>query len=402
MSESSREVILIVPTWPGMPGGGGLGLATLSEVYACSEYFSRVNLVVISVKAKNTSAFEDIPNLNWRSIELLKQRPWKRAIRSIFRKCPAITIQFLVKADKMKAVLSSIRLNHKLAQPPVVIFSSMPLGLMIPVARKIFPHSPIITHSHNVMAKAFAGFAERGSPISRLVWYYELKKIRCYEKWVARNSDIFWTVSNHDIGDYQNILDIKSAGTLGVFLDIDRYSTIPAGDPKTIVYVGSIDLRKGIGMTRFIRETWPLIRGKTSSVRLVLAGVGTEKYHDPLNGITGLGFVEDERDVIGRGQIFINPQIDGSGIQLKSIVAMLSGRILVTSITGSEGVAGTDKEHFFAGDDPTRQAELIADIVSNPARYRGVARRGQELAQSIYNRQHFLSEAHKLLVSALP
>jgi len=395
----ASEAIVLAPSWPGTTGG--MDIATRSDVAAYDEFFKQVHLLVLSEKNPPKLMEDEFPRLNSRHIHISKKTLWNRFVRSLLHRSPSITLQYRDLHNQAKSHLLQFRQEMDKTATPVIIIVSIPLNVFIPLVRKLFPRSLVISHSHNVNSRAFAGMPYLGTLASRLAWAYELSRIRRFERWVAAATDAFWTISAHDRKDYRHLLGINADGVLGAYLDTDRFRGLPPGDPETIVHVGRIDLRKGRGISKFIEEAWPIIRQGRPSAKLLLAGSGTEIFDAPDQGIVGMGFVENELEVLKQGMIFINPQIDGSGIQLKSIVAMLSGRLLITSITGSEGIAGRHPLHFFAGNDSGKLAELTLAAIEKPTSARETAQRGQEIARDAYDKQRFLEDAHNLLAKTL-
>jgi glycosyltransferase involved in cell wall biosynthesis len=119
--------------------------------------------------------------------------------------------------------------------------------------------------------------------------------------------------------------------------------------------------------------------------RLVLAGRGTERFADENSGIEALGFVPEDKMILDKGLIFVNPQQIGSGVKLKSIVAMLAGKALVSTPTGIEGVAGTDGEHFFVARDLDAMAGQVVALLNDRELALRVARNGRLLAADYYS-----------------
>ena len=150
-------------------------------------------------------------------------------------------------------------------------------------------------------------------------------------------------------------------------------------------------------MSIFIQRVWRKVRTQVPDARLVLAGRGTECFTDAELGIEGLGFVDDDRDVLERGAIVINPQQIGTGIQLKSIVAMLSGKTLLSTPTGIEGVEGKNGEHFISVDPIEKMASEIVSLMQNPERVRIMGREAREFAMRTYSAKHFIEKTRSLL-----
>jgi glycosyltransferase involved in cell wall biosynthesis len=225
----------------------------------------------------------------------------------------------------------------------------------------------------------------------------EWLKIRALEKKAGKESNTFWTISQNDLESYIKRLNVYPKGVVGVYINNSLYKHIPAGHRNTVIYLGSADLRKGMGLKRFISEVWPVVRKARPDARLILAGFGTEVFSDPLLGVQGLGKIENDREILEQGRIFINPQYIGSGIQLKSIVAMLSSKALVSTRTGVEGVNGENGKHFIIAELSEDMALEILSLMDNPDRANKIGQAAQKFASDMYNKGRLMKEAYQLL-----
>ena len=389
------EAIIITSDWPGETGGGRIGIR--SELEACRTFFSGVRLLVFSDRKTGDRSCQEYPGLDQCHVPCPRKPLWIRFLRSLPRRDPSVTIRYRDVWRPARKILELFRRQTGQTTPPVVILNTTPVGILIPLVREVFPESPVVLHSDDFVSRALAGFARQGKPFSRAAWSYELARLRRFEKRVAGQADHFWCISENDRDEYHRMLGVRADGILGIYLDIDRFQGIPPGNPKTLVHIGRLDLRKSRGMDRFIRDVWPAVRRVQPDARLVLGGAGTEKYDRPGAGIQGIGFVDDECDVLRQGMIFINPQVNAAGIQLKCLVAMLSGRLLISTAAGARGIAGNHPTHFLAADNPEAMARMILDAVNDPRKSREIAIRGQEIARETYSREKFLRDAHVLL-----
>jgi len=96
--------------------------------------------------------------------------------------------------------------------------------------------------------------------------------------------------------------------------------------------------------------------------------------------------VDDEREFLGQGRAFINPQEDGTGIQLKSLVALAAGKLLISSINGVTGiVGGKSGHHFLASNTPEGMAKDILLLLNEPAQVEAIASSGYQLVHSHYD-----------------
>jgi len=256
---------------------------------------------------------------------------------------------------------------------------------------------PIAIRSHNVLTKAFEGFSHIGNPIIRIAWKIEILKIRKYEIDICKKVDRIWAISELDKKNYLNKLKICCNGTLGVSIDINHYANIKTGSISNIICIGSADLRKKHGLSKFIKITWKKIHSKFPKAQLILGGRGTQKLTDTELRIRGLGYINDDRYILNKGIIYINSQEYGSGVKLKSIIAMLAGKALVSTITGVEGIEGQDGEHFLISKDVKGFAPLITRLINNKNLAMRLGGKAREFALKAYNEENFLRSNKPLL-----
>ncbi len=256
---------------------------------------------------------------------------------------------------------------------------------------------PVAIRSFNIIDKGFERLCHVGSIIHRLCWRYEMARVRRFEKQVCATADKVWAISRNDAQEYAERLDVSTDGVVGICMDVDRYSRVPEGDARTIVHVGTADLRKGKGLMDFVREVWPHVRARVPDARLVLAGRGTDGFANPGLGIEGLGFVLDDREVLRRGRIFVNTQDIGAGIQLKSVVAMLAGKTLVSTPMAVEGIEGQDDTHFVVARSYEEMAEQLSDLALDPDRASRIGKNARKLGIVQYSSTPFLEAGRGVL-----
>ena len=390
---AQREVIILAPAWPSCTGGYGIAMRASLLLYL--EYFSAVHFICVS-----DQPFEDAnawpgDRIRWTHIPISNMPKYLRFLLSLAGLLPAITIRYVsAHREVMRGVRSAVL---KSEEAPCLILEDIPMAGFLPRIAREFPDMPVAIRSHNMAEKAFEHFCHVGSPWQCLAWRLELARIRRFEKAVCEKVDRVWAISRDDADEYARRFSVEPDGVLGVCLNIARYQNVEPGNEETVVYVGRTDLRKGKGLIDLIRYVWPVVRAQIPKARLILAGRGTERFSDVELGIEALGFVDDDRSVLGQGVIFVNPQQIGSGVQLKTIVAMLAGKSLVSLPMGVEGVDGKNGEHFTVVESIDVMAAHIVSLMQDPERARYIGRTARKLAADTYTTKWFLEETMPLL-----
>jgi glycosyltransferase involved in cell wall biosynthesis len=394
--EEEREVILITPAWPS--GDGGQRIAVRSLIQACQQVFSRIHLIAITQEPLEHPE-------KWRHAGVLPThakiaaRPkWLRFAESLFTSAPAVTARYSQAREQVMDAVSAIVADARSRSCELfAIIEDVPTACLLMDMQGEFLDLPVAVRSENLLTEAFARLATEGPLLKRLAWRLEIRKIRRFEGRVCVIADRFWAITFAEADAYAKQFGMRPSGVFGVCLDVDRYQMTLPGDPATVVHVGTADMRKGKGLHAFVRNVWPLVRRAVPEARLVLGGRGTERFSDAHAKVEGLGFVDDDQDVLGRGLIFINPQLVGAGLQLKTIVAMLAGKALVSTTVGAEGAEGIHGNHLLVADAPEETAAAIVGLMRHPDRAREMGVRAQQLAAETYSERRFLEESTALL-----
>lgn len=393
MKQLDATVIIFSYCWPSHYGGDGI--AARSTLLQCLRLFKHVHFIgLVDVPFVEQDRWSDY-SITWTHIPVIKTPPWQRFLRSVFSPLPAITMQFRQRRV-IEKVLECLR-AYETSKSTLLIFEDIHTGCLLPLIRHMLPSAPVAIRSQNVNAIAFASFCTKGNLVSRLAWWIEVSKIRRFEKEVCLSADRVWAISEIDQQNYSKNLGIECDGIFGVSLDPTRYMHIGEGDPFTVLYIGSTDIRKRKGIAAFIDSAWREVHAAYPSARFLLAGSGTQSFTQEEFGVYGEGFCSDERDFLGKGMIFVNPQEDGSGVKLKSIVAMLSGKALVSTKTGVEGLLARSDDHFLVGDDSKSLASLLIRLLETPTLALNMGRRSQSHAAAIYTDDHLSETAQPLL-----
>jgi glycosyltransferase involved in cell wall biosynthesis len=135
--------------------------------------------------------------------------------------------------------------------------------------------------------------------------------------------------------------------------------------------------------------------------RLLMAGRGTESYSRPEVRVEGIGYQAEEASFLARGHIFVNPQLIGAGIKLKSLVAMMRGKALVTTSTGAEGISGRNGEHFLVANEWNDFAKLLIELLDDYGRARAIGMHGRRFVLEQYGQDRLNSSVSSLFCTVV-
>lgn len=155
-----------------------------------------------------------------------------------------------------------------------------------------------------------------------------------------------------------------------------------AYDPDTISFIGRMDYYPNQEcMLRFCRETWPLLKSRRPSMKLLIVGAdpspGIRALGD-LPGVTVTGSVPDVRPYIRGSALMVAPLAIARGTQNKILEAMAMGVPVVTSRVAAGGVDAEAEAHLLVADTPPELAAAILRLVENPHERARLATSGRE------------------------
>lgn len=386
---------VVAKSWPRPDRGYGIALASSLRQY--SDAFPDVRVVAVTSHAFPEKLKSAYPGVTWKQIPVNKESLRKRFLRSLAVSCPASVVQYASR-EVTREIARYIRRSCSSSGRMVVVFEDIPPAYHLPALRRSFPHARFVLRSHNLIGEVFEGFDKEGGMVRRIVWKAELEKLRRFESSILETAHIVWAISSRDSGEYDRRYGKRCDGVLGVHVNPEPYRDLPVGDLQTVVYVGSADLRKGHGLARFIHGVWKPMVQNNSDARLILAGRDTDRFSSRSLNIEGRGYVGNDSDVLSAGTICINPQERGSGIKLKSLIAMLAGKVLISTSKGLEGIEGVNGTHFFRVDEIEEMRPLIAYLMDHKRRAHQVGRSGRQLAIAMNKESDFASRVRPLLL----
>ena len=382
MPQTLSELIVIAYDWPGYRGGYRLSCWSVTTTYL--SVYDRVHYIAIADRPFDDESEWAGKPVSWTYVATVRRARSVRFLTSLLGKQPAVTSAYRRVQRQVNREISRIREEVSARQSKLsVVLQDIPMACYLPMVRNLLPGVPVALSSHNLLTEVFEKLKHRGSIFSRIAWRIESARVSKFERDACLAADRMWSITDAEGEQYERVLGVAPNGTFFRGLNATRYMNVPSGDPATITHVGTANLIKGAGIADFLHDAWPHIRSEVPNARLVIAGRGTEVFDDPASGIEGLGFVENDVDILARGATFLNPQVIGAGLQFKSVVAMLAGKALIATPMSLDGVEGTNDVHFIEVRDVRGTIDRIVRALTRPDETGRIGRAGQDLMLSL-------------------
>jgi glycosyltransferase involved in cell wall biosynthesis len=250
--------------------------------------------------------------------------------------------------------------------------------------------TPIVLFTHNVEAEVWERqYRLSTNPIRKLMFWTEYRRLTHAERYYSERAAAVCAVSESNrqffgayVGGAENVTLLPTG------VDTDYFQ--PADEPprpRTLVFTGSMDwVPNHDAIDYFYRDILPLIRAEEPDVETLVVGRNPSDAlrklvkDDPKVHLTGR--VDDVRPYMNQGSIYILPMRTGSGTRLKVFEAMASGKAIVSTSVGAEGLPVTDGENILLADDPGKFAEAVIQLMRDDALRRRLERSARVLAEN--------------------
>jgi glycosyltransferase involved in cell wall biosynthesis len=251
------------------------------------------------------------------------------------------------------------------------------------------PGSLLVLDEHNVEHQFLARLGRQGgSPLRRLYYRLEARKVRHDELGACRRADAILTTSDVDRATLAPHVEATPIRVVPNGVDTAFFTPGPASDgPPRLVFTGAMDYPpNGDAMLHFCAEIWPLVRRSAPQATLAIVGKDPPPAVRALAGdsVAVTGTVPDVRPWMQTASVFVVPLRSGGGTRLKILEAQASGRAVVSTSLGCEGLAVTSGQDILVADEPAAFADAVVRCLRDPALRARLGAAGRALVEQRY------------------
>ena len=250
-----------------------------------------------------------------------------------------------------------------------------------------FPGSlsiPSVLFQHNVESEIWRRHAATaGNPAKKMIYRMEFRKMLRYERAAVCKFQHVIAVSDSDRSLMTQWVDGDRVTVVPTGVDLAQYRPDPANsDPNPldasaplITFVGAMDWEPNVdGVEYFCTEVWPLIKAEVPRARFRIVGRNpdrrVQKWASPsMNGegsIEVTGRVPSVVEYLRQSAVVIVPLRIGGGTRLKIYEAMATGKAVVSTTVGAEGLDVNHGRDIILADDPRSFAQAVIMLLRDP------------------------------------
>lgn len=224
--------------------------------------------------------------------------------------------------------------------------------------------------------------------LHNLYWYY---RIMNYERLMTQEFDASITVGKKDYDVLKSLSSDANIVLIPNGVDTEYFHPKQKKEHTNhhiLIFSGNMSFPPNIdAVMYFYHDIFPLIRAKIPSVRFFIVGTSPgEKIRTLSRDVNVLvtGYVDDIRPYIWKADVVVCPMRTGGGIKNKILESMSSGRPVVTTSIGAEGIDVRHNENIKIADTPEEFSNCVLDLLSEQSLADKIAQNAHELIDRSY------------------
>jgi len=254
--------------------------------------------------------------------------------------------------------------------------------LLPPVRRVMSVHECYYLARRKAFRHNALGFAKLQEAIN-------LKGLKKYEFEMYRNADKVLTLTPEGKDELLEICPELDVAVVPHGVDVENFSFSEFTEKeKIIVFVGNYLHYPNVdAVLYFHQEIWPRVRSRLPDVRFIIVGQAPPPEIQNLSedkAITVTGRVDDVRSFLRKGRVFICPVRLGGGFRGKILEAMATGRPVVSTSLGAQGVPVHQRENIIVADTPDEFAQGVLDVMNDDSLFDRIRLRARKMVEEKY------------------
>ncbi len=233
-----------------------------------------------------------------------------------------------------------------------------------------FSKAKVILRAHNVEFVIWERLAGSERNLFRKFYLNLLtKRLKKYECSIMNLVDGIIVLTKEDQIIFENSGCSIPVYVSPVSIDTNEYSSSNiTADSKQVFHLGSMDWMPNVeGVDWFLDKVLPLIDQKNLDFKLFLAGKGMpEKYFKQAGKhLQVLGKVDNAIEFMANKQIMIVPRLSGGGMRVKIIEGLASGKTIISTSIGAEGIQCNPGTDILIADTPDDFAKALVKCLTD-------------------------------------
>lgn len=279
-------------------------------------------------------------------------------------------------------------------QPDVVHIESPFLASYLPLIRKHLPTAITAFRMNNVEAEIWQRLAgEEKNPVKKRYLQSLSKRMAAYEKKVWPLFDVLLPVTGEDAAAAAQYVSPNRIRVVPFCIDLENYPPQPWGGKPAAYHLAAMDWLPNVEAAEwFIDAIWPQISGKLPYLEAHFAGrhMPGKLLEKAAGNLHISGEIPDAAAFTADKNILLVPLKSGGGIRVKILEAMASGKLVISTRVGMQGIGVEDGVHARLADTPEAFTEALVWAVENPLKAAEMAAAGSAFVRAQFDRKEMM------------
>ncbi len=263
----------------------------------------------------------------------------------------------------------------------------------------------IVLFTHNVESEIWERQARVArSWVERTGSRREYRTMREAEKKYARLADHVVTVSERNREFFAQYAPPGRVSVVSTGVDLDYFHPTPEAElPDRVVFTGSYNWPPNRDAAEwYCDEILPLIRAQVPGIESWIVGKSPpasllrRAEAGPAFHVTGR--VEDVREYLRPCPVYVVPMRGGSGTRLKVFEAMASGKAIVSTPMGAEGLPVVHERDILLADSPAEFARQVVRVLKDEGLRRRLGSAARSLVEESFSWKKAAGEFEAILL----
>jgi len=282
----------------------------------------------------------------------------------------------------------------------IIQFEGIFIAYLINRGHKAIGITPIVIRQLNVESVIIERFSRNKSffPI-RLFLRLQHKRLLNYEANICAQFGKCFMISPVDKQKLEEMNPNVQTSVIPGGVDTSYFfPQIVKKDLFSLIFVGAMDWLPNIeGILWFYKDIFPQIKQEISEAKLYVVGKNPPNCIKKLQGKDTIitGFVEDVREYIAKGAVFIVPLKIGSGVRIKILNALSMGKAIVSTSIGCEGIDVINEKNIYIADSEKEFARNVIFLLNNENERKKLGEEGIKLVNKKYRWEKIVDDLEK-------
>jgi glycosyltransferase involved in cell wall biosynthesis len=222
---------------------------------------------------------------------------------------------------------------------------------------------PLLYRSHNIEHRYVAEQARLASGANRLSISTNLIGLRALERRLHSAARMVYDISSDDLQYWRNEGFTNNTWLPPQFDPAISETSGEVARDTDLLFIGTLTSPNNIvGLRWYLETVHPRVRAAIPDVSLMIAGRRPSRKLAELVAQSGAELIADPPEaapIFARARVMLNPILHGSGVNIKTIDMLATGRPVVTTTKGARGLPTDVVAELSVADDPVPFADAV-------------------------------------------